>query len=218
MDDALRRQLELHCAGATVQHAGPYADLEVPSTMEPLSEDLISKWIVPFYMWGIRSPDKFVASYSPIRDELTVELCRSLLVSFNWRPRIVAAYFAAIQEFRELEEHIGRLFLRSDVCYSGQGYALALAMFNTPRSVAFLKRYLDHYLGRKDLWYDQTDAMAALHYTDALNGTSNYETYLALWRNFVSDKPNADLERALERFRSDVSNIERIRTRVAHNA
>lgn len=186
--------------------------------MEPLSEDLISKWIVPFYMWGIRSPDKFVASYSPIRDELTVELCRSLLVSFNWRPRIVAAYFAAIEEFRELEEHIGRLFLRSDVCYSGQGYALALAMFNTPRSVAFLKRYLDHYLGRKDLWYDQTDAMAALHYTDALNGTSNYETYLALWRNFVSDKPNADLERALERFRSDVSNIERIRTRVAHNA
>ncbi|MBL9151709.1 MAG: hypothetical protein JNK37_04475 [Verrucomicrobiales bacterium] len=179
--------------------------------MEPLCEDVISKWIAPFYMWGIRSPDEFINHYSPIRDEITVELCRLLLVSFNWRPRIAAAYFAAIEEFRELEEHIGRLFLRSDVCYSGQGYALALGVFNTPGSVDFLKRYLDHYLTRKDLWFDQTDAMAALHYTDALNGTSNYDDYFPKWQSFVSDKPNSDLSGALERFRGDVGSIERIR-------
>ena len=211
MDDKLRRQVELHSAGATVQHAGLYSDLEVPTTMEPLSQDVTTKWVAPFYMWGIRSPDKFITSYSPIRGEVTVDLCRSLLVSFNWRPKITAAYFAAIEEFAELEEQIGRLFLRSDVCYSGQGYALALGIFNTPGSIHFLKKYLDHYLNQKDLWFDQPDAMAALHYTDLLNGTSNFDDYLQRWKDFIDDKPNHDLEGAIERFRQDVANAERIR-------
>lgn len=211
MDDELRRQVELHSAGATVQHAGLYSDLEVPSSMNPLSDEIISKWIAPFYMWGIRSPEQFIASYSPIRGEITVDLCRSLLVSFNWRPRIVAAYFAAIEKFTELEEHIGRLLLRSDVCYAGQGYALALGIFNTVGSIDFLKRYLDHYLKRNDLWFDQPDAMAALHFTDCLNGTSNFDDYLPLWQAFVSDKPKHDLNGVLELFRQDVANVERIR-------
>lgn len=213
MDAAFKRQLELHCAGATVIHAGPYSDLQVPSTMEPLNDDLISKWVAPFYMWGIRCPDEFIAAYAPIRSDMTVELCRSLLVSLNWRPRIAAAYFAAIEEFHELEEHLGRLFLRSDVCYSGQGYALALALFNTPGSIEFVKKYLDHYLSRKDLWFDQPDAMAALHFTDSLNGTSNFAAYLPLWQEFVSDKPYADLQPALDQFRTDLNNIDRIRRR-----
>lgn len=179
--------------------------------MEPLSEDVITKWVAPFYMWGIRNPDEFIASYSPIRDEVSIELCQALLISFNWRPRIAAAYFAAIEEFSDLEEHIGRLFLRSDVCYSGQGYSLALAVFNTPGSIDFLKKYLDHYLTRKDLWFEQPDAMGAIHYTDSLNGTSYFDDYLTPWQAFVSDKPNHDLEGALERFRQDVANVERIR-------
>ncbi|MEZ5385048.1 MAG: DUF6000 family protein [Prosthecobacter sp.] len=211
MDDDTRRRLEQHVAGATVQHAGVYAELEVPSTMEPLGEDIIAKWVEPFYMWGIRSPDEFIAAYSPIRSDVSPELCRSLLTSFNWRPRITAAYFAAIEEYTELEEHIGRLFLRSDVCYSGQGYALALAIFNSPGSINFVKKYLDHYLCRKDLWFDQPDAMAALHYIDSMNGTSNFDHYLQPWRDFIGDKPNHDLEGAINRFRQDVANAERIR-------
>lgn len=181
--------------------------------MNPLSEELISKWIAPFYMWGIRSPDQFIASYCPIRGEITVDLCRSLLVSFNWRPRIAAAYFAAIEKFTELEEHIGRLLLRSDVCYAGQGYTLALGIFNTRGSIDFLKKYLDHYLERKDLWFDQPDAMAALHFTDALNGTSNFVDYLPRWQAFVSDKPKHDLNGVLKSFRQDVTNVECIRNK-----
>jgi hypothetical protein len=218
MDDELRRQVERHSAGATIQHAGIYSALEVPSSMEPLSDETIAKWVAPFYMWGIRDPDEFIASYTPQRNHMSIELCRSLLVSFNWRPRIAAAYFAAIERFSELEEHIGRLLLRSDVCYSGQGYALALAAFNTPGSITFLKKYLDHYLTRKDLWFEQPDVMAALSYTDALNGTSIFEDYLPSWQSFVSDKPNHDLNGALKQFRQDMTNVERIRKKDTEQA
>jgi hypothetical protein len=218
MDDKLRRQVERHSAGATIQHAGIHSALEVPSSMEPLSDEIIAKWVAPFYMWGIRDPDEFIASYTPQRNQMSIELCRSLLVSFNWRPRIAAAYFAAIERLSELEEHIGRLLLRSDVCYSGQGYALALAAFNTPGSITFLKKYLDHYLTRKDLWFEQPHVMAALSYTDALNGTSNFEDYLPSWQSFVSDKPNHDLNGVLKQFRQDMTNVERIRNKDTEQA
>lgn len=211
MDEELQRLIERHSAGATVKHAGIYSDLEVPSSRKPLSEDVITKWVAPFYMWGIRSPEEFVASYSPNRDQFTVDLCRSLLTSFNWRPRIAAAYFAAIENYGELEDHIGRLFLRSDVCYAGQGYAIALATFNTEGSIGFLRKYLDHYLSRKDLWFEQPDAMGALHYTDSLNGTTLFSEYLPMWQDFVSDKPAHDLDGAIKRFRQDIDNVESIR-------
>ena len=57
MDTELQRQIELHSAGATVLHAGAWSNLEVPSTMKPLEESIIAKWVAPFYMWGIRRPN-----------------------------------------------------------------------------------------------------------------------------------------------------------------
>ena len=123
----------------------------------------------------------------------------------------MAGYFAAIENFIDLEDHIGRLFLRSDVCFAGQGYALALGMFNTPKSIEFLKKYLDHYLSRKDLYFDQLDAMAALHYTDSINGTSNFDDYLKLWKDYISDKPNHDLKKAIKQFKKDIGSAKRIR-------
>ncbi|WP_395740258.1 DUF6000 family protein [Prosthecobacter sp.] len=214
MDAELQRQIELHSAGAAAPHAGIYSDLGVPSTTEPLDEAIISKWVLPFYMWKIREPEVFITNYLPIRAEISVELCRSLLISSNWRPRIAAAYFAAIERFQELEGHIGRLFLRSDVCYSGQGYTLALAVFNTPRSLDFVRKYLDHYLTRKDLGFDQSYAMAALHYMDAQNGTSYFERYLPLWKSFIGNNPNFNLYGTLERFAQEAANILIIRNSV----
>jgi hypothetical protein len=197
MEDELRRQLELHSAGATVQHAGPYSDLEVPSTMENPSNDFIQKWIAPFYMevlgilnGSIRNPEEFIEHYSPIRPEVDLNLISKLLVWFNWRPRIVGAYFATIERITDATEHIGRLLLRSDVCYAGQGYALALATFNTKHATAFLKKYLDYYLTRKDLWFDQDSVMNAIGYLDRINGTNFMEGYMFKWQTFVADKPN----------------------------
>ncbi|MBN2375147.1 MAG: hypothetical protein JXD22_02005 [Sedimentisphaerales bacterium] len=107
MDSELRKQLELHSAGATVQHAGPYSDLEVPSSMKTPSKDFIKKWITPFYNWGIKNPSDFIESYFPIRQEVDRDLISSLLIWFNWRSRIVGAYFAAIEGLEDTSEHIG---------------------------------------------------------------------------------------------------------------
>ena len=145
-EEELRKQVELHSAGATVQHAGPYSDLEVPSSMESPSDDFYEKWVAPFYMWEIRRPNKFVKLYSPIRREVDRNLILSLLVWFNYRSRLVAAYFAAIEDMTEFTEHLGRLLLRSDVTYAGEGYALALATFNSELAREFLTKYLDYHL------------------------------------------------------------------------
>lgn len=118
---------------------------------------------------------------------------------------------SAIEHYSPLEDHIGRLFLRSDVCYAGVGYALALAAFNTSPSIDYLKKYLDHYLGRKDLWFDQDSAMSALCYLDRQNGTDLLRGYLPKWKAFKEDKPNHDLERSIHGFQIKMENLELIR-------
>jgi hypothetical protein len=49
MDERSRTEIELHTAGATVRHAGPYSELEVPENRELPDEHFIRKWIKPFY-------------------------------------------------------------------------------------------------------------------------------------------------------------------------
>ena len=58
----------------------------------------------------------------------------TLLAYFDWRPRRVGARLAALREMTGFDDHIGRLLVRSDVCYAGKGYCLALARFNTVRA------------------------------------------------------------------------------------
>lgn len=62
----------------------------------------------------------------------------------NWHTRAVAADFVAVSELREFEDQIGKLFLRSDVCYSGNQYCFALAVFSTQKSIDYLNEYLEY--------------------------------------------------------------------------
>jgi len=127
-DDDIRN----HVAGATVRHASPFAEIEVPSHREPLPQPFVQKWVHPFYMPDPgRDRDRFIANLRPVYDEIDEALVVTLLSQFDWRPRITGAYFAAVKKFTSLEDHIGRLLLRSDVCYAGRGYCLALARFDT---------------------------------------------------------------------------------------
>jgi hypothetical protein len=210
MDAALRKQIKLHSAGTTVRHAGPYADLEVPVSMVAPSNDFIQKWVAPFYMWGIRKPHAFNANYAPIRPEITPEIVSSLLIWFNWRSRIVGAYFAAIEQWTDFSDHIGRLLLRSDVCYAGDGYALALAVFNNEQSIQYLRKYLDYYLGNNDLWFDQGSVMGAVAHLDRINETNILNSYIPKWENFVTNKPNHDLAQSIGAFEAQMNTLKLI--------
>lgn len=200
--------VELHVAGATVRHRSPFEDLSVPRNSEPLDEEFIEKWVVPFYMTVFsqlsqETEQQFLAIYS----EIDYEIVMKLLSDFNWRIRIVGAYFAALKNLTELEEIIGNHLLKSEVCYAATGYYLALANFGTEKAQNYLKEYLDYYLTRKDLWFDQGDALAALFWMDE-NATKEYES---LWSDFVADKPYWKLERYKENFAKSMENLERIK-------
>jgi Family of unknown function (DUF6000) len=95
-------------------------------------------------------------------------------------------------DYKEFESTIGRSLLKSEVCYAGSAYCVALATFATADSRNFLISYLDYYLTRKDLWFNQADAYCALEYLDK----DTAEQRLEKWNDFVSNKSNLDLEKS----------------------
>ncbi|MEM9070019.1 MAG: DUF6000 family protein [Myxococcota bacterium] len=199
-----------HTAGATVRHKSPFSDLKVPTRRIYVSRRMIKRWIQPFYL-GRPSEPEWAEALRPLLGELDEDLVRRLLSYFNWRPRLVGAYFATVRGDLSLEEEIGRLLLRSDVCYAGQGYALALASFSTPSALGYLTQYLDYYLEQPDLWFDQAHVMAAVAHLDRRNGTHVVDAYRERWARFTSNKPNVHLEETCERFECDLRALSSLR-------
>lgn len=197
--------LELHVAGATVRHQSPFAALEVPLAQTPLDGATIKEWVVPVYMQWPKWPVSVGAYLRERRDRLTPGLVVRLLSDFNWRPREAAALFAAVRNFRELTAHIGRLLLRSDVCYAGATYAIALARFGSDEARGYLREYLDYYLRRHDLYFDQGDVIAALHHL----APAEAEEFLPLWEAFATPK-YWKLDDKLARFRHRLAAVEQI--------
>jgi hypothetical protein len=113
------------------------------------------------------------------------DMAYTLLSYFNWRPRRVGAHIVALRQLDELTELVGRLLLRSDVCFAGSSYCLALAQLNTPKSRQFLHEYLDYYLTRSDLSFDQGAAMGAVAYLDGINGTKDLLLFINKWYLFI---------------------------------
>ncbi len=200
---------ELHSAGATVQHSSPFMDLAIPAPAVELSDAILQRFVIPFYHY---LPDNTVAVVDPLQGivlDLTPQLIQTLLAHFNWRSRLTGAIFAALCNTVEFQGDIGHLLLRSEVCYAASGYCVALARFNTPLTVQYLRTYLDYYLQRPDLWFDQADAMAALAYLDTVNRTSYSSAFQPLWNTFVGDKPTWNLDHSQRRFGATMDNLER---------
>lgn len=92
-----------------------------------------------------------IKKFADTANEIDKNIVLNLLIDFNWRTRITGAFFSAINKYQEFEDIIGRHLLKSEVCYSGSGYCLALATFSTENAKGYLVKYLDYYLDRKDL-------------------------------------------------------------------
>jgi hypothetical protein len=150
--------------------------------------------------------------------DMTEDVAHTLLRDVNWRSRIVGAHVAACKDLRGLTGWIGRLLLRSDACYAGRGYCVALAHFNTSESTGFLLEYLHYYLTRSDLWFDQAEAMAAIAYLDGRNGTSDLASMMATWETFVANKPRWDLDRAIAGFARRMAQLSSLSARCSGTA
>ena len=206
-----KKQIELHTAGATIRYKNPFEELKHYKSELKVDKEFAAKWIVPFYMWGINDTEKFLSDYLKIKPELNINIVKQLLGDFNWRTRITGAYFASIENYAELEEIIGIHLLKSQVCYAGGGYCLAIATFNTEKSYEYIKKYLDYYLIRKDLHFEQREAMATLKWLDIANGTNEMEKYLSKYTEWVNEKYSQNIESSIEHYNKQMNALIEIR-------
>ncbi len=201
-------EVALHMAGATSRSHSPFEQLAAHRNQEKLTKEFINQWVNPFYLVSLPGlDDQEFAAFVQATKEITPAIVRQLLGDFNWRPRITGAYFAAIKGYEELTDILGVHLLQSEVCYAGAGYALAFATFQNERAQDYLKAYLDYYLTRPDLWYDQADVLAALH----LLAPAEAATYNASWQAYTVNKPNHSLEDTSNWLRESITMTEKIR-------
>ena len=200
--------IALHVAGATVRHRNPFENIEMPRNDDELSDEFIEKWVVPFYMTHLAIADQTtIKAFSEAAKEINIDIVKALLGDFNWRTRISGAFFAAINNNRELEDIIGKHLLKSEVCYAGSGYCFALATFATDKAKEYLITYLEYYLDRKDLWFDQASAYFALEYLDK-NAAAPLNNK---WNSFIADNATWDLERHRSSFNESMLTLNKIK-------
>jgi hypothetical protein len=167
--EELKKQADLHTAGAIVRHASPFENLQFYRNETPLSAEFIIEWIVPYYMTIACFDKDWIIALQNVKPNITKDICWRLLGDFNWRSRLVGAYFAGVKGYTDMIDTVGIHLLKSEVCCVGHIYALTLAFFNTPESGQFLDTYLDYYLTKPNLYFDQNHVMAALLYLDKVN-------------------------------------------------
>ncbi|HEX6497904.1 MAG TPA: DUF6000 family protein [Micromonosporaceae bacterium] len=139
-------------------------------------------------------------------EELTSLLGRQALP--NWRARLTAAWLIGLDRRTGFRDALGHLLLGSEVCFSGQGYCFALAAFGGQPDADLLIAYLDRYLSRPDLRYDQGWALGALLYLDTALGTHHADRYVApdgLWWRWTADFPG--LEHTHIEYRQLIANV-----------
>ena len=203
-----------HIRGQTVIHESPFSGIEVPQLEGALSEPEYEEWVVPIYQVSFLSPDnEFLTSLRKVLPRVTPARIDQLLSEFDWRPRITGGFLAALCRITSAEDHIGRLLLRSDLCFAGKAYCMALCTFNTPEGLSFLTRYLDYYLTRPDLDYNQGEAIGAISYLDHQNSTRILDEYRPKWNAYLEPKEwKPDLERSIMRFGLEMEALDEIRS------
>lgn len=105
--------------------------------------------------------DQIVYQMQAVAAEATFDVA-VYLWSRGWREALMASWWAAVWRWPELAGQVEPLLIPSRSCYEGQAHCLALAQLRSAQARAVLMRYLDAYLPRPDLDYDQPWAMAAL--------------------------------------------------------
>lgn len=169
-----------------MRHQAPFDHLTSHVNGFELSREFIQKWIQPFYMnvghsFGHKD-EEWLGNLRNIKCEITADVISKALGDFNWRTRQTGAFFAAMTNDPSFIDVIGTHLLKSELTYAGRAYCYVLASFNTPECINYLRRYLDYYLTRPDLWFDQDAAIETLLFLDSVNSTTHFPQYEAAWR------------------------------------
>ncbi|WP_372348270.1 DUF6000 family protein [Streptomyces sp. KL116D] len=126
---------------------------------------------------GDRQRHRFARELARAADDIAPREL-GLLLDCGWRERRTAAWLIAITGRDNFRARLGELLLASEVCCAGNSYCMALAAFGTTDDADLLTAYLDRYLARPDLDYDQAAALAALLHIDEAHGTDRAARFL----------------------------------------
>ncbi|MER5735095.1 DUF6000 family protein [Streptomyces sp. NPDC002262] len=132
----------------------------------------------------------------------------AILLEGGWRERRTAAWLIAVARRTEFRERLGELLLASEVGFAGSAYCVTLASFGTPADADLLVAYLDRYLRRPDLYYDQPAAMGALLHLDAKLRADQAARFLSpdgLWRQWIDGPPRKVHHGTAESYREGIS-------------
>ncbi|SFN60496.1 hypothetical protein SAMN05444143_1363 [Flavobacterium succinicans] len=190
----LNEQIRLHSLGATVRHKSTFENLISFKNEKELTPEFIKTWAVPFYMNLEQTNLEWFELLLEAKKKITKKDVIKLLGDFNWRTRQTGAFFAIINDYSDLIDIIGVHFLKSEVCYAGRIYAYMFACLNNKKSIEYLEDYLDYYLSKSELWFDQSEAMEALAYIDKINNSNLIDKHKTNWLKFIHDKPNWNAE------------------------
>ena len=207
--------LKEHISGVIVKHNHPFEHLPVFANDDELSLSMLKKFVAPFY-FGISDIAYMVSKFNSIKNDLNFNIVKQLLGDTNWRSRSAASYFCAFQDLDEFEENIGNLLLKSEVCYAGRSYCIALAnsAVRSDLAINYLQRYLDYYLYKPDLFFEQGIALAALTFIGKNKGLNLTSIYIDAWQLFTKNKPNCLLDDYVTDFAHHMSNLEKIKSMV----
>lgn len=115
-----------------------------------------------------------------------------ILFEGGWRECKTASWLVAVAGRTEFRSRIGELLLAGGGPYAGAAYCVTLATFGESADADLLCSYLDRYLLRPDLAYDQNTALGTLLHLDAALGTERASHYLAaggLWQQWSEATP-----------------------------
>ncbi|WP_424567937.1 DUF6000 family protein [Streptomyces sp. CH-036] len=141
-----------------------------------------------------RERAKFLRKLGEAAGEITSREL-GVLLEGGWRERKTAAWLIAVANRTDFRERLGELLLASEGPYAGQAYCVALATFGAPSDADLLAAYLDRYLRRPDLYYDQGPAIGALLLLDAKLGADRAARFVApagLWQQWIDGPPTKD--------------------------
>lgn len=100
-------------------------------------------------------------------------------LSLGWRERLVAGWIFAARRLDAMRPLLKAKLLQSEVCFAGEGLALAVARFGDAYAQDDLEKYLqEHPPGGKHS-YDQEWVIGALVWLDGRIGTTRAAKYLA---------------------------------------
>ncbi|MGW4652029.1 DUF6000 family protein [Kitasatospora sp. NPDC004289] len=146
----------------------------------------------------------FLAELARAAAEITpAEL--AVLFDGGWRERRTAAWLVAVAGRVEFRERIGELLLASEGPYAGSAYCVALAGFGGDADAELFCDYLDRYLPRLDLHYDQGVVLGSLLHLDGRLGAARAARYLGedgLWERWIDVPARRGPSWDPERFRT----------------